>query len=148
MPKVIITIGIPASGKTTWSKEYVKSNPTTVIVCRDDIRLEHGLKFGENEEAVNRFHRSKIAAAIHYGHDVVVADTNIHLPHRRSLISFAHYHNADVELKLFPIELEEALRRDKLRTASVGESVVTRFYERWMSMDPILQTHIPVPNCC
>lgn len=35
---------IPASGKTTWAKEYQQNHPNTYIVSSDDIRLEvtHG----------------------------------------------------------------------------------------------------------
>ena len=38
-PHVIINIGIPASGKSTWSKEFVKNNRNYVRVNRDDMRL-------------------------------------------------------------------------------------------------------------
>jgi predicted kinase len=40
MAKMILTLGLPASGKTTWANQYVAENPNTVIVCRDDIRAE------------------------------------------------------------------------------------------------------------
>ena len=35
---------IPASGKTTWAKEYQENHPNTYIVSSDDIRMEvtHG----------------------------------------------------------------------------------------------------------
>ena len=35
---------IPASGKTTWAKEYQQNHPNTYIVSSDDVRLEvtHG----------------------------------------------------------------------------------------------------------
>jgi len=38
MSKLIATRGIPASGKTTWAREYCLKNPNTVRVNRDDIR--------------------------------------------------------------------------------------------------------------
>jgi DNA transposition AAA+ family ATPase len=37
--KLIVMKGLPASGKTTWSKAYVKSHPNTVRINRDDLRL-------------------------------------------------------------------------------------------------------------
>ena len=36
--EILILIGIPASGKSTWSKEYVRKNPNWVRVSRDDFR--------------------------------------------------------------------------------------------------------------
>ena len=38
--KLILTIGIPGSGKTTWVKKYMKKHPLTYIISTDDIRRE------------------------------------------------------------------------------------------------------------
>jgi predicted kinase len=35
--KIIVLQGVPASGKSTWAKEYVKDKPDWVIVNRDSI---------------------------------------------------------------------------------------------------------------
>ena len=39
MQKIILTRGLPASGKTTWAREYV-GEPTnkTINICKDDLR--------------------------------------------------------------------------------------------------------------
>lgn len=40
MPKIILTRGLPASGKSTWAKKWVKEDPVNrKRVCRDDLRL-------------------------------------------------------------------------------------------------------------
>jgi predicted kinase len=40
MLKVILTVGIPCSGKSTWSKSEVQKDPTgTVRINRDDLRI-------------------------------------------------------------------------------------------------------------
>ena len=36
--KLLILIGIPGSGKSTWAKDYVKYNDNWVRVNRDDFR--------------------------------------------------------------------------------------------------------------
>ncbi len=36
--KIIITRGIPGSGKTTWAKNFVKNNPNYIRISRDDLR--------------------------------------------------------------------------------------------------------------
>ena len=38
MKEVILTVGCPGSGKTTWAKEYARKN-SGVIFNRDDMRL-------------------------------------------------------------------------------------------------------------
>lgn len=40
MKTLIMLSAIPASGKTTWAKEYQESHPNTYIVSSDDIRME------------------------------------------------------------------------------------------------------------
>ena len=44
MKTLIMLSAIPASGKSTWAKEYQQNNPNTYIVNSDDIRMEvtHG----------------------------------------------------------------------------------------------------------
>ena len=44
MKTLIMLSAIPASGKSTWAKEYKENHPNTYIVSSDEIRLEltHG----------------------------------------------------------------------------------------------------------
>lgn len=42
MNKVIILYGPPASGKSTWAKEFIKEKTQWIRVNRDDIRLMCG----------------------------------------------------------------------------------------------------------
>ena len=39
-PKLILLVGIPGAGKTTYSNEYVKSNPNIIHLSSDLIRKE------------------------------------------------------------------------------------------------------------
>jgi predicted kinase len=48
--KVILTVGLPASGKSTWSTNFVKENPLYCRVSRDDFRyMLSGVGFCENK---------------------------------------------------------------------------------------------------
>ena len=40
MKTLIMLSAIPASGKSTWAKEYQQNHPNTYIVSSDDIRVE------------------------------------------------------------------------------------------------------------
>jgi len=44
MKTLIMLSAIPASGKSTWAKEYQQTHPNTYIVSSDDVRMEvtHG----------------------------------------------------------------------------------------------------------
>ena len=36
--KIIFCVGVPASGKSTWSKDFVRNNENYARLCRDDYR--------------------------------------------------------------------------------------------------------------
>ncbi len=40
MKTLIMLSAIPASGKSTWAKEYQENHPNTYIVSSDDVRME------------------------------------------------------------------------------------------------------------
>lgn len=128
MSLVTLTVGIPASGKSTWAREQARENGS-VIVCRDDIRIAHGLKHGENEDLITRVHRAQIEAAVLENLDVIVADTNINKKFRNQLIRMCHQLGADVEIKTFPINVNVAITRDMNREAKVGAAVISRMHE-------------------
>lgn len=39
---IVVLQGVPASGKTSWAKEFVKNKKDWVIVSRDSIRESRG----------------------------------------------------------------------------------------------------------
>ena len=40
MKTLIMLTAIPASGKSTWAKEYQKNHPNTYIISSDEVRME------------------------------------------------------------------------------------------------------------
>lgn len=146
MSTVTLTVGIPASGKSTWSRKEARRLGNTVIVSRDDIRHAHGWKSGTNEDLVTRIHRAQIEAALMEGLDVIVADTNINRTFRNRLIKFCHEHGADVKIKRFDISLDEAVLRDSLRKEHrVGADVVHKFYNDLQNQPDLVDADLPVP---
>ena len=146
MSKVILTVGIPASGKTTWARKYAHDVGNTVIVSRDDIRHAHNWKSGTNENFVTDIHRAQIEAALLNGFDVIVADTNINQRFRDKLVKFCHEHGADVEIKVFPIGLDEALMRNDGREHEVPADVVRKFYDQYANCGVNKDTRLPCPR--
>jgi predicted kinase len=146
---VYLTIGIPASGKTTWARDFAHDDSNVIIVSRDDIRHAHNWKSGFDEDRVTQIHRNQIEVALLHGYDVIVADTNINPRFRRKLIKFCHEHGADVILVPFPISLDEAILRDDARTEhKVGADVVTKFYNdiKSQGLDMGFMQTLPVPT--
>lgn len=140
MSRVIVTVGIPASGKTMWANEYVKLHPGTVITCRDDIRYNFNYPYGnpEVEEWITDRQHTDIECCVREGSDIIVADTNIVERFRKELIEFCLDLGATVEIKTFPCLLSVALMRDGLREKSVGYSTIARF-KRMLDNSPYVE---------
>jgi len=147
MSTVTITVGIPASGKTTWARKEAHDDANIVIVSRDDIRHAHNWKSGHDEDRVTQIHRNQIEIAILDGYDVIVADTNINKRFRRKLIKFCHEHGADVQILRFDIGLDEAILRDAARTEhKVGADVVRKFYNDLQNQPDLQDEFLPAPS--
>lgn len=124
MRNVVLTVGIPASGKTTWAIAEARKTGA-MIVCRDDVRRMLGLGWNEQEDKVTQLCYAAIFGLLSEGFDIIVADTNINPRNRAQLTAFCVDSGAaTVDLKHFPISTEEAVFRDASREASVGTNVI------------------------
>jgi len=71
--KLYVTVGLPASGKSTWSKNKARENKNLVIINRDSFRTMlkgdyNMLPFGYSmEKLVTRLERGAIVSAMDYG---------------------------------------------------------------------------------
>ena len=138
--KAIITVGISASGKTTWAKEYALKNKNTIISNRDDLRFSitgaktwSEYKFHKQTESIItdiQTETMKIAAAS--GKDIIMSDTNLNKVYRDVLKAKLRYLGFEVEIKTFPIALEDACKRDSLRANGVGKDVIYKQYQQWL----------------
>ena len=89
--KVFLLIGLPGAGKTTWTKKYVKENPDTLVVSRDDIRLHlhSGTYIFETElEPVIKSMSDNMISDILFSTDknLIIDETNGRILNRKHLI--------------------------------------------------------------
>lgn len=125
---VILTTGLPGSGKSTWAKqEQVKTPDSTVLTSRDDIRKMLGcfpVGTKEQENLVSSIQDAVIVKAVNNGYDVIVHDTNLN---QKSPKRIMRLFDGDVRFEVADftdIPVEECLRRDALRDESVGPAVI------------------------
>jgi len=134
---VIATIGLPASGKSTWAKHLVRrSNGTVKRINKDDLRamLDAGEWSAENEALVEIARNALIESFLSRGFSVVCDDTNFHPSHIATFEGFAVRYKARFILEDFrDVPLEECIRRDGLRDDSVGETVIRSMHARYMA---------------
>ncbi|GIF03100.1 phosphatase domain-containing protein [Actinoplanes siamensis] len=136
MTRLLITRGLPASGKTTFAR---KLQPGVVRVNRDDLRrMLHGQRlFTQWAEAqVTHAQRAAVEALLRAGASVIVDDTNLRAKTVREWAGLAARFGASFEVHDFTdVPLEECLRRDAERSADdrVGEDPIRRMHERFLA---------------
>lgn len=134
MKTVYITKGLPASGKTTWSKEFQASNPDVYRVNKDDLRsmLHDSVHTKGNEKFVIKVRDLIIEEALKGGHSIIVDDTNLNPIHEENIRVIAKRNNAVVKIQTFNVSLDECIERDLERKNSVGETVIVQMYDQYI----------------
>lgn len=137
MLKVILTCGIPACGKSTWSKEEVRKDPEgTMRISRDDLRnmLTNYHFTDTNEKVVTELKEFALAQGLRRGRNIILDETNLNRRNFDDVCEIVRSLNIDcmVMEKPFYIELDEAIARDNARVGSahVSEEVVRRFWKK------------------
>lgn len=135
MQKIILTKGLPASGKSTWAKQYVKDNPKFKRINNDDIRemLDCGVPYSkENENFVSNVRETLTDLALKNGFSVIIDNTNLNPYHIKQV--FKKYENRfEIIIKDFTdITVNECIKRDYKRPKPVGAEVIIDMYERYI----------------
>lgn len=132
MSKMIVLQGCPASGKSTWAKEFIKDKPNWVIVSRDEIREGTGKYWvPSRENYISDIEEFSIRAAINRNLNVIVDATNLNQKTIDKLTKLATELKVDIEFKKFVISFNEAYWRDTKRTRKVGLAVLRRFFNTY-----------------
>jgi len=127
MGKLIIMQGLPASGKTTKSKEMLKADGNAIRVNKDELRLMlHGDRgwSGKQEGLTNKVQKAMIVEGLSLGKTVIVDDTNLNNSRVDSLKSLAGSHK--VQIVQVDTPFDECVYRDSMREESVGRDVIER----------------------
>jgi predicted kinase len=146
--KIILTKGLPASGKTTWAKEYIQKNHDTANLCKDDLRQQ----LAATQKREKRIIGVRDRLTEHYlssGISVIWSDTNLNPIHIKRAGEFSEQYQAELVIKDFTdVSLEECLRRDLVRPNSVGRDVILKMYYDYLYQPAAAPTINPaLPNC-
>jgi predicted kinase len=132
LKKLILTVGLPRSGKSTWARQ--QGHP---IVSRDAIRLAlHGQSYiQERENEVTIIENLMVKALFLAGHDTVIIDA-CHASRKRRIRWVEALDSGelgpgpfDVECMVFPVGPEECKRRAEADGWPDLAMVIDRMYE-------------------
>jgi predicted kinase len=139
MSKIIFLKGLPASGKSTWAREFVSKNRNWIRLNKDDLRnmLHDGVYTKENENRVFNFRNQLLHAAMMDGLNIIIDDTNFNPYHEKLLKEVAEEYKAEFEVKFFDVPLEECLRRNSQRVgkAKVPDEVIVDMYNKYLKKE-------------
>ncbi len=142
MSRLIVTRGLPASGKTSRMRAWVaEATQHRCRVNRDDLRA---MMFGgwtglaAHEEMVSRVQRATVRVQLAKGVDVGVDDTNLNPAHLAVWEQIARDMRVVLEVwDLTDVPLQVCIDRDAARGARggrrVGEQVIRGMYGRWLA---------------
>lgn len=134
--KILLTRGLPASGKTTFSRELLNREPGKwKRINKDDLRslLDDGKWSKKNEEFIIQIRNSIAKQALHSGYSIIVDDTNFSVDHVNYFKEIAEYNEYDFEIKDFTdVPLRTCIERDLKRLNSVGKDVIVGMYNKYL----------------
>lgn len=142
MTTLTICRGLPASGKTTFAKQWVERDPSSrARVNRDDLRSWYfqveGIGTYQQEELVTKVQNRIVEELLLSGHDVIVDDCNLRVKYARAWADLAQLCRAEFEVIDFThIKVDECVKRDVERGLKgerwVGSEVITSMHDRFM----------------
>lgn len=137
MKRVIMTLGLPASGKSTFAKELLDSEPGRWVRVNKDLLREmcHDSRWtSSNEKFILKLRDQIILTALEDGKHVIIDDTNFgkHVAHVTGLVKG----KAVVEVNniFLATPPEECVRRDLKRLNSVGKDVIMEMYNKYIAV--------------
>ena len=140
--EVILTVGIPASGKSTWAHHYAMDN-NGIVIERDEIREQlfncsrSDYKYTKaREKQITDEQDKRIKAALFCGTPVIISDTNLRESTRQRIKEVVgdFCKELDVKYKIshvtFEVPLKEAMEFNRKRLHTVPEAVMIRMEKR------------------
>ena len=133
-PTLILLVGIPGSGKTTYAKNYIAQTPNIIHLSSDAIRKE---LYGDeniqgNPADVFSLMQTRAIEALNNGMHVVYDATNITRKDRQGIISVCPKF-AKIEAHIIWAPIETCIERDANRGRTVGKEVIDRMLKRFQA---------------
>jgi len=145
--KIIVVKGLSGSGKSTWAKKLIDKHTNVYKrINKDDLRtMFDNYKYTKgNENFVLTVRDLLVVAALDNGKHVIIDDTNLNPKHEERMRQIAKEYSeekgtqvvVEVNDEFLKVPIEECIKRDLTRLASVGEKVIRSQYNQWLKPKP------------
>lgn len=125
---ITITVGLPASGKTTWALSEGCDEAISLDDCRQELWGDYILQDGPGGIiALLELQEQKIREAITERKSIVVHNTHHLREFRKPIISLARELGCHVRIVYFNVQPEECRIRNRTRPNPVPEDVMDEF---------------------
>jgi protein phosphatase len=129
---LVILCGVPASGKSTFAKEFCEKNGV-VHVSTDGIRAEIGS--GEGDQTVSGaafvIARKRIMQSLAAGKNALIDATNVNPKARKDWIKIGREANAFITAVAFEVSKDEVYKRNEQRERKVFTEIIDSFINRY-----------------
>lgn len=153
MKRIILTRGIPASGKSTWAKQEVLKDPEhSIRINRDDLRNMSGKYWVPTREHYIEACKGIILIfAMNFQFDTIIIDgMNLNpkesgkLKGEIAMVNAAFKGGQDkyvVEIKDFTnVPLDVCLERDSKRENPIGEDIIKGIFNKYRELYNLKET--------
>lgn len=120
MKELLVLVGLPGAGKTTYANNLVNGNMNWKRVCRDDLRFMFNNKYytpdSKQEEFITSVEKYLVSKALTCGYNVVVDATNLSKNNRVNFKEIALLNKpCKFSIKVFEEPLNVLLERERNR---------------------------------
>lgn len=133
-PKLVLLVGIPGAGKTTYATKYIKENPNTIHLSSDSIRKElwgdEAIQ-GDNNEIFSLMH-DRAVEALNNGQNVIHDATNMTRKDRSYIIELCPKF-VQIEAHIIWAPIETCIERDAARERTVGKAVIDKMLKKFQA---------------
>lgn len=136
MSKVIMLIGLPGSGKTSYAKKLVskmRDRDDWKICSSDGVRRklygDEGIQ-GNPNTVFEHLHK-EVKECLSNNINVIYDATNVSRKNRKNLIQICKSLGVEIEAHIVWATIDECIIRDKNRERSVGQSIIIKFAKRF-----------------
>jgi predicted kinase len=132
LKRIILLVGVPASGKSTLARKLVERGYQ--CVCADTIRAElYGNEIEQGEPAkVFEIFFQRLENLLKDGADIVVDNTNLKEQYRKEITDRAQkFGYEDIQLWILDVPLSVCIERNTNRERRIENDILTNMYNQF-----------------